>query len=167
MVKEGYIEHVFSLPNREYVFSPTSRCYHFMDMKYKKKFPNDKINHYLAVADFYFYMKNRDKLEDFQLEQQYYFTHKGKKYSFRPDIEIETNGKKLLVEIDLSNRRFEKKIETWEAYYSSGLFKEYFEKFPPIIIVSTNVKKVKEIVEKTKKVDLNYVYKDYEEIEKW
>jgi len=167
MVKEGYIEHLTFLPNMEYIFSATKKCYQMMDIKYKSRFPNDKINHYLATADFYFYMKNQNQLEEFKLEQQYYFTHKGKKYSFRPDIEIENNGKILLVEIDLSNRRFEKKIETWEAYYSSGLFKEYFDKFPPIVIVSTNVKKVKEIIEKTKKIDLNYVYKDYEEIKNW
>ena len=167
MIKDGFIEHSSCLSNREYVFSPTMKAYHMMDTKYKKKFPNDKINHYLAVADFYFYMKKQGVLDEFTIERQYYFNHNGKKYSFRPDIEIDNDGKLLLVEIDLSNRRFEKKLETWEAFYDSGLFKEHFEKFPPIIIVSTDIKKVENIINKNKKVDLNYVYKDYEEIKKW
>ena len=167
MIKDGFIEHSACLPNREYVFSPTMKTYHMMDMKYKKKFPNDKMNHYLAVADFYFYMKKQGNLDEFKLEQQYYFNHLGKKYSFRPDIEIENDGTVLLVEIDLCNRRFEKKIEAWEAFYSSGEYKKHFKKYPPVVIVSTDVEKVKTIVEKNKKIDLNYVYKDYSDIQKW
>ena len=167
MVKEEYIQHPFRLQNMEYIYCPTKKGYQIMNIEYKKKFPNDKINHYLAGADFYFYMKSQNQLENIKLERQYYFTHNGKKYSFRPDLEIISNGKILFVEIDLSNKRFETKIETWEAFYSSGIFKEYFNKFPPIVIVSTNVKKVKTIIEKIRRVDLNYVYKDYKEVKDW
>jgi hypothetical protein len=167
MVENGYIEHLSCLPNMEFVYSPTQKTYHMMDKSFKKRFPNDKINHYLAGADFYFYMKNKNTLESFKLEQQYYFNYKGEKYSFRPDIEIESNGSLLLIEIDLSNRRFEKKIETWEAFYTSGEYKKHFDKFPPIVIVSTDVTKVKNIIEKIKKLNINYVYKDYDEVKNW
>lgn len=119
----------------------------------------------MACADFYFYVKPKG-INSIHLENQYYFTLNHKKYTFRPDILVEID-RYYLVEIDLSNRRFEKKIKTWEVFYQSAAYKQYFEKYPPIIIVSTNVKKVQKIIENNKKIELNYVYKNYKEVGGW
>jgi hypothetical protein len=126
----------------------------------------DKLQHHLACADFYFYIK--PKANFIKIEQQFYYALNSKKYSFRSDLFVKLiNDDEFLVEIDLCNRRFEDKVKQWEGYYLSGEFKTTFKKYPPIVIVTTNIDKVKSIIDRTKKLELNYIFKDYEEIKNW
>lgn len=161
----GYIRKSDFMPNGEYVFSLTKRGCNYLGVEYFGVTKTDKLMHILACSDWYFYIKNKSPLTYIN-EVQYYFTHLGRKYTFRTDILMQLE-RFYLVEIDLSNRRFEEKVVTWEAFYESGVFVKYFEKYPPIVIVSTNVDKVRDIIDRRKKVDLNYIYKDYNEIREW
>lgn len=124
-----------------------------------------KLNHYLACGDFYFSVKDKG-VKDLMFEQQYYFTHNGKKYSFRPDLVIYID-RWYFVEVDLSGRRFESKVRAWEKFYLSGAFRRHFEKLPPIIIVSVDVDKVKRVINRCGSVGLNYIYKEYVEVRDW
>ena len=87
--------------------------------------------------------------------------YKNTKYIFRPDILTIIDNNWVLVEIDITNKRFKEKIEKWELFYKSNEFTKYFKQFPPIIIVSTNIKKIKNIVNDIKTIELNYVFKNY------
>lgn len=165
-----YIKVVDYIGNGERVYCITKRGCKFLDVEYTPILKNDKLNHYLACADFFFSVKDKG-VKNILFEEQYYYTHKGRKYSFRPDliVLISESGKNkwYFVEIDLSCRRFIKKIKEWEGYYNSGAFKSKYKKYPPILIVSTQVDKVKEIMGKYSKVGLNYIYRDFDEVKNW
>ncbi len=152
------------LINSEYIYSITKKSSDILGLPYNGITKTDKILHYLACADFFYYYKKQ--IYEICFENQYYFNHNRKKYSFRSDILVKID-RWYLVEIDLSNKRFDSKINVWELFYSSGVYNKYFDKFPPIVIVSNNVDKIQKIVEKVKTVDLNYVFRDYDKIRDW
>lgn len=165
LTKNGYIKPIDRTTNGEFVYCVTKKTCTFLELDYKTIYKTDKLNHYLACADFYFSLKDKP-IKNFQLEQQFYFSHNGRKYSFRPDIVLLID-RWYLVEIDLTCRRFESKIDTWEKFYTTYAFEKTFDKFPPIIIVTINPSKVQDIIDKNKIIDLNYVYKNYYEIKEW
>lgn len=102
-------------------------------------------------------------IEYFGLDEQISYKYQGKVYKFRPDILL-CADRWYLVEIDLSNKRFEDKIKKWEGYFLSGMFRSKFDLFPPIFIVSNNLEKVRTIIDKHKTVELNYAFKDIKDI---
>lgn len=162
MENSGYIVCKGRLPNSEKIYSLTKKGCSIIDCDYNNIFAKlDKANHYLACADFYYYL---NRPSEFYLEQQYTFLHKNTKYTFRPDIITMINDNWVLVEIDLTNKRFREKIEKWELFYKTNEFTKYFKQFPPIVIVSTNIEKIKNIINDTKTIELNYVFKNYYEI---
>lgn len=148
------------MPNRETIWSLDKKGYDLIDGTYYQTKKSININHTLACADFYFYLcKKEYDIKQFILEELIAFG----KNKFRPDIVLYTD-KWYLVEIDLTNRRFEDKVCRWERYYNSFAFTSRFELFPPILIVSSNVDKVKKIIDKCKTIDLNYGFMDYKNI---
>lgn len=162
MEEDGYIVTKGRLPNNEKIYSITKKGCSVIGCDYSSTFVKlDKINHYLACADFYYYL---NRPSEFYLEQQYTFLHKNTKYTFRPDIVTMINSNWVLVEIDITNKRFREKVEKWELFYKTNEFTKYFKQFPPIVIISTNIEKVKNIINSTKTVELNYVFKNYYEI---
>lgn len=165
LVNSGYLRIIDHTHTGENVYCITKKSCNTLYLPYVTITKTDKLNHFLATSDFYFSLK--DRISNFKIESQYYFNHNNKKYTFRPDIVCELDNRNIFVEIDLSNRRFEKKVKTWEVLYDSGIWINWFQKYPPIVIVSTDVNKVKNIINKYKTIDLNYVYKDYNQIKNW
>ncbi|HSH52388.1 MAG TPA: hypothetical protein VK982_11755, partial [Bacteroidales bacterium] len=120
----GYIKIIECTPEGENVYCVTKK----LDNTYIKK--TNKLLHCFACADFYFYIKSQHKrIREISIEICYYYVYNNKKYTFRPDIFIDTD-RKLLVEIDLSNRRFKEKVKKWEGFYTSGGYYKYFKKYP-------------------------------------
>ena len=157
LVNHGYIFICGYLPNREHVYSITNKGCRCLGKPYLDK--NKTANpHSLACADVYFYLK--DRLDYFETEKQFDKT-------FRSDILIQLDNKDILVEVDLSNRRFKEKVKRWEQFYTNGNYKKYFDIFPPILIISTNVAKVKADIDSVSNIDLNYSYKEYEIVKEW
>ncbi len=76
-------------------------------------------------------------------------------------------NKDILVEVDLSNRRFKEKVKRWEQFYTNGSYKKYFDIFPPILIISTNHEKARSVIDSVSKEGLNYSYKNYEDVKNW
>lgn len=165
MVKVGYIKVIDCTECGEFVYCISKKGCNILSVCYTNTNKPTQLSHSLACSDFYCSIRNKSPTS-VQLEIQYYFKHSGRKYSFRPDILINID-RWYFIEIDLSGRRFDSKVESWEAFYESEEYLKYFEKYPPIIIVTTNVEKVKGIIDKLKKVELNYVYKDYNQIKEW
>lgn len=160
----NYIKQVDFLINREIVWGLNRRGFNLLNRENYYISKTDKITHALACADFYFYLKQHgNKIQCYELDQEIKYKYQGKKYKFRPDIILYID-RWYFVEIDLSNRRFEEKVIKWENYYHSQMFVGKFTLFPPIIIVSNNVDKVKNAIDQTKTVDLSYVYKDYRDV---
>ena len=85
---------------------------------------------------------------------------------FRTDILIKLD-RDILVEVDLSNRRFPEKVKRWESFYTNGSYKKHFDIFPPILIISTNPDKIKAVIDSISTIGLNYSYKDYEIVKEW
>jgi len=159
---EGYIKVVDFLANGEQVFCLTKRGFNLLNKNYYYLSKNDKIIHNLLCGDFYFWLKGRGhNIEYFSIDEQVSYRYKGKNIKFRPDIIVKTD-RWYLVEVDLCNKRFEEKVKKWEGYYESSIFKTRFELFPPIIIVSNNIDKVRAIINKYRQIDLNYAYIDIE-----
>ena len=159
---ENLIHVIDYLNDRQFVYMVSKKYCISINQPCEGFTKTDKLLHYLAICDYYFYMK--DQIKNIYFEKVYKFSEG----TFRPDLVVETlTGKWLLVEIDLCNRRFEQKVATWESFYLSQAFKLHFPKFPPIIIVTTNITKVKADIEKAQKIKLNYIYKDLKEIENW
>ncbi len=156
MCDEGYIKILGYLPNKEHIYTITNKGCRAIWEDYPKNRKGVSF-HALACADVYFYLK--EQLNCFEVEVDF-----GR--YFRSDILIQLD-RWILVEVDLSNRRFKEKVKRWEDYYTSGKYKEHFEIFPPILIISTNIERVRNEIESVKKVELNYSYKDYREVEKW
>lgn len=160
----GYIKIIDFLMNREIVWCLTKKACNIINKNYYQVRKTDKLNHALACADFYFYLRQQNyKIEYYSLDEEISFKYQGKKHRFRPDVILKID-RWYFIEIDLSNKRFEEKVSRWESYYHSGQFVPRFEIFPPIIIVSSNVGKVQGIVDKVKTIDINYAYRDYESI---
>lgn len=154
---DGYIKILGYLPNREHVYTITNKGCRVIGMDYVKNRKGVSF-HALACADVYFYLKS--KLDCFEVEVDF-----GR--DFRSDALMKLNDRWVLVEVDLSNRRFGEKVKRWEDFYMSGKYKGYFDIFPPILIVSTNVNRVMAEIDGIKSVELNYSYKDYGEIVGW
>lgn len=159
---ENYIHIIDYINNRELVYTVSKKYCISINQSWEGFVKTDKLLHYLACADYYFYV--RDQIKNIYFEKVYKFSGG----TFRPDIVYQTTSNKwIFVEIDLSNRRFEDKVKTWELYYTTQAFKQHFAKFPPIIIVSTNPDKVRNIIEKAQKIKLNYIYKSMDEVSNW
>lgn len=163
---DNYVHVIDYLNCREHVYCVSKRYCIKENLSCCDIIKTDKLIHYLAIADYYFFVVP-DKVNEIYFEKVYKFNYEGHNYSFRPDIVMSIGDKWHLVEIDLCNRRFEDKVVTWEAFYKSYSYKLHFAKFPPIIIVSTNVEKVRKIIDHEKKLGLNYIYKDYKDVMKW
>jgi len=162
MENSGYIISKGRLPNNEKIYSITRKGCEVINCEYSNTIAKlDKINHYLACADFYYYLK---RPSEFYLEQQYTFMYKNTKYTFRPDILTMIDNNWVLIEIDITNKRFKEKVEKWELFYKSNEFTKYFKQFPPIVIVSTNIEKIKNIINDTKTIELNYIFKNYNDL---
>lgn len=162
--KEGYVKVIDFLFSGEQVYALTKRGIDRINKKYYYINKVDKINHALACADFYFYLKGQGyNIKYFGLDEQITYKYQSKTNKFRPDIILQTD-RWYLVEIDLSNKRFEDKIKKWEGYFLSGMFRDRFDLFPPIFIVSNNPSKVQTIINRCKQVELNYAYKDLKEV---
>ena len=164
-VNDGYIKVLDYVDNREFVYCITKKGCNVLNIEYKSVKRNTKLHHSLACVDFYFSVKPKG-VKDLYLEQQYYYKLKSKQYSFRPDLVIQID-RWYFVEVDLSGRRFEEKVKRWEGWYVTGSYKKWFDKFPPIIIVSKNIEKAQRAIDCCKTVDLNYIYMDYEEVRDW
>lgn len=158
---ERYINVIDYINSRESVYNVGKKYCILIGLPWEGFTKTDKLLHCLACADYYFYM--RDQIKNIYFEKVYKFSGG----IFRPDIVLETFKRWYLVEIDLCNRRFEQKVRTWENFYTSQAFKLHFKKFPPIVIVTTNISKVKSDIENAQKIKLNYIYKDMKDIENW
>lgn len=157
--KNNYIRIADHLLNGERVFCLSTKGFAIISKNPYRIKKTDKINHCLACADFYFYLKGGGHdINYFALEESL-----GRKHKFRPDIILQTD-KWYLVEIDLSNKRFEEKVIRWEGYYISMEFLRRFSIFPPVIIVSNNTNKIKKIINRVKKINLNYIYIEYNKL---
>lgn len=58
-------------------------------------------------------------------------------------------------------------MRRWEQFYKTENYKKYFDIFPPILIISTNIDKVKDDIDSIKQIELNYSYKNYKDIKNW
>jgi predicted transcriptional regulator len=167
LTENNLIQNQNCAQTKENIYTITKKGCKLINSSYSKSQQTDKIFHYLACADFYFYLKSHFCIDNFLIEQQIKFKHLGQRHSFRPDIICSIDKRLFLCEVDLTNKRFEEKIKRWEMYYLSNEFIKQFDKFPPIIIVSTDVEKIQNIVSKNKTINLNYSFKSYEEVSNW
>ena len=149
----------------EKIYCITKKGCGIINQNYFSISKTDKVNHFLTCADFYFYLRQRNYcIQRYLLDEQISFRHQGKFYKFRPDIVLQTD-RWYFVEIDICNKRFEEKIRRWELYYNSFEFQQKFELFPPIIIISSDVNKIREVINKYKTIELNYAFKDLNDIQ--
>lgn len=162
--KNNFIKHVDYLLHGEKVYSLSVKGFSVIGKDQYSINKTDKMKHTLACADFYLYLKSKGyKINHYESDIKIRFKYSGKTYWFRPDIIVNTNNW-VLVEIDLSNRRFREKVKKWELYYESYGFIKQFTLFPPILILSTNPDKVKKNIENCKTIDLNYRFQDIKDI---
>ncbi|HHU81239.1 MAG TPA: hypothetical protein GXZ35_07955 [Acholeplasmataceae bacterium] len=164
LTDHGFLE---IIQNTKNIYKISRKCSSFLSKPYKKPSKTDKLSHFLACADFYFFIKSTHNIDNFLLEQQIKFKYQGKPYSFRPDILSQIDGRWYMIEIDLSNKRFEEKIKRWETYYLSNEFIKLFDKFPPIMIIGNNIEKVKSIIQTNQSINFNYFFKSYQEVLNW
>jgi hypothetical protein len=162
--ENSYIKNIDYLVNGEKVFCLTKKGANIINVDYNSIGKTDKLAHALACSDFYFYLKSQGHpINYFSIDEQITYKFQGKSFKFRPDVVLDAD-RWYFVEMDLSNKRIEEKVYRWENYYKSMCFKARFELFPPIVFVSNNINKIKNIVEKAKSIDINYAFKDIVEI---
>jgi len=162
-LQEGkYIKIIDYFLNGEHVYTITKRGCGIIDVEYISNNKTNKLLHALAVSDAYFYLKSMNNIKEFKLEHVYKFKYNSKKYIYRPDAIVNID-RCYFVEVELSNKRLDRRVRTWEALYLNGMFAQY----PPIIIISNNIVKVQSIIDKCKKENLIYIFKDYNEIKDW
>ena len=161
---QGYIQRIDFMINREIIWCLKKNGFNLINQIPYYTSKQDKIYHHLACADFYFYLRQQHyNIQYFALDEEISFRYQGKKHKFRPDILLKVD-QWYLVEIDLSNKRFEEKIKKWESYYYSGMYTARFDVFPTIYTVSNDVSKVRTIIDRCKTLAFNYAYKDYADV---
>lgn len=165
LLKENqFIKITHRLPNKENVFSLDKQGYEVIGKKDEKHSVN--LKYQLAYADFYFYEKRLNAFTKFN--NNYYFTFQQRKYVLKIDVLIRTTGWGF-VEIDLGDKHFEDKISKVEKYYESKEHKKLFDKFPSIVIVSTNVNRSRALIEeiRNKKLEICYTFVDFDKVKNW
>lgn len=98
---------------------------------YKNYARSNKINHYISCSELYLNFP----YTIIEYEMEYYLDE------IIPDIYLKYENKKdidLLIEIDNTNRFniIKQKINNYNKYYGNFQWKEYFDLFPKVLIVS-------------------------------
>jgi hypothetical protein len=135
------------LRDRGYIVADTNRTpYVYFPAQSKLKKNGQKVDHFLAIADFYLDLLRNDwKIRQFDIEPRY------EGADVRPDIFTIANGSPFFVEIQnsvYSTRVMAKKIKLYERFYDSGYWRSFDWQpadrsiFPFVWIVGENTYKV-------------------------
>ncbi|WP_251862586.1 hypothetical protein [Clostridium sp. Marseille-Q2269] len=150
----NYIKILYKLPNKENVFTLDKEGYKILG--YKPIKINASPQKLLMLADFYFYEKRLDPFIKF--DNKYYFNYKNRKYILKIDVLLKTNTWIFGI---MENEHIEEQFKKIEMYYKSGQYKNLFDNFPAIVVVSSNIEKI------IKNKLSNFQLLDYEKVKKW
>jgi hypothetical protein len=175
MIKDGIIQEYLPYAKLKKIYALTDNgvilvC-SWVGAKYENYAKRENIfnaglmEHSLEINDFYINLLNycRDHnytIKTFQVERhnRRTFTNNKQSYTFQPDIFfIITNasgrGKVFYAELDRNTeapKKFAKKIQNYEAFYRSELFKEDWNNQnirPDIIVICDNINRIQRLTE--------------------
>lgn len=112
----------------------STRPYRYFPLPRSIKKDSMKINHFLAIADFYIDLCKYQKPSVFTVE--FKPLNKG---GVEPDVFMIWGGYSFLVEIQRSNytkKQMERKKELYEDYKNSDVWKQHSKYFPSVWLVS-------------------------------
>lgn len=155
-----YIKVLYKLPSKENVFTLDKEGYKMIG--YKPIKISTSPQKLLMLSDFYFYEKRLNPFIKF--DNKYYFSYKGKKYILKVDVLLKTNGWIFTV---LDQGHLEEQIKKLELYYKSSVYKNLFDKFPVIAVITSDISRAEKAIEQSNKEKLLYKCLNYKEITKW
>lgn len=158
-----YIKKVYTLPNRELVYSIDKNGLKILGYKDN----NIKLNiiYSLVYSDFYFYEKRNNAF--IKLNNYYYFIFNSKKHTLKIEMLLKTNAWAFVI-FNLGDKHLEDQILKIEKYYSSEEYKKLFDNFPIIIIVTDNIDRDKITISNIiTKNNIIYKYIDCNQIKNW
>ncbi|HCL4447604.1 TPA: hypothetical protein N2D04_002670 [Clostridium botulinum] len=150
----NYIKALYKLPSKENVFTLDKEGYKILG--YKPIKINASPQKLLMLADFYFYEKRLNPFIKF--DNKYYFNYVNRKYILKIDILLKTN---TWIFVIMDNEHLEEQLKKIELYYKSKQYKNLFDNFPAIVVVSSNIEKI------IKNKISNFQLLDYEKVKKW
>ncbi|UKL30054.1 replication-relaxation family protein [Bacillus phage PK2] len=116
------------------------RPYDYFPSQSPIKKTSGKLSHFKAIADFVIEARKFGRVSEYEVEVKL-----GKKGTVEPDLFMLWNGTPFFVEVQNSyfnQKQMSKKLERYEDYYSSGLWKELHwqpankKYFPYVLIVA-------------------------------
>lgn len=125
----NYIKVLYKLPNKENVFTLDKEGYKMLG--YKPVKINSSPQKLLMLADFYFYEKRLDPFIKF--DNKYYFSYKNRRYILKIDVLLKTN---TWIFVILENEYLEDQLKKIEMYKKSGQYKNLFDTFPAIAVIT-------------------------------
>lgn len=114
------------------------------------------------LADFYFYEKRLNPFIKF--DNKYYFNYDSRKYILKIDVFLKTN---TWIFVIIDDEHLNEHIKKIQLYNKSKVYKKLFDKFPVVAIITTDILKVKKIIEEYKQQGLTYQWLDYEKVMNW
>jgi hypothetical protein len=129
LVAQGHIE--VNRTYKPYVYFPSPSSI---------KKTSQKIRHYLGITEACREILRRTPVQ-FEVEPKL-----GPKGTVEPDAMFRMNGRHYFLELQRSvynKRQMNEKIERYETYFSSGAWKDYFDSFPEIIMVTRSRYEIK------------------------
>jgi hypothetical protein len=156
----NYIKVLYKLPNKENVFTLNKEGYKVLG--YKPVKINASPQKLLKLSDFYFYEKRLDPFIKF--DNKYYFALNNRKYILKIDVLVKTN---TWIFIILDSEHLDEQIKKIEMYYKSNQYKSFFDNFPVIAIVSTDIERTKKAINDNRKENLTYQCLDFNKVAEW
>jgi hypothetical protein len=169
--KRGTMQH-FTITNRGAMIISSELDIDLIDIKVNDAGIISNIEHSSLIADFHINLLNNDfEVKNFTSDKHNLseFKYMGKEYKLEPDgkgiaVSLITNKNyPFYLEMDrgtMSYEYFKLKIPKYELFYASGKYKEEFNSFPLVIIVTTDdirMKRMEQIIAKTKQTDITYL----------
>ncbi len=155
-----YIKVLFKLPSKENVFTLDKEGYKILG--YKPVKINASPQKLLDLADFYFYEKRLDPFIKF--DNKYYFSYKNRKYILKIDVLLKTN---MWIFVIVDNEHLQEQANKIEMYYKSNQYKQLFDKFPVVVVLSDNIENSRQSIESNKREDLFYQYLKLNKVKSW
>lgn len=146
----------------------------------------DKLKHTLSVSSVRARLeiearKKQQKLLDCISDRHLYinFTHEDKQITLRPDLYFVYEGDEhkysYFVEVDLGTEAirgisdkttsFDNKVNSYDSLKYSGEYKDYFEVFPRILVITTTAnraKKLMEAVREKKQTNIDFLFTTFD-----
>lgn len=161
--KNEYIKKVYTLSNREYVYSIDKNGLKILG--YSENNIKLDIIYSLAYSDFYFYEKRNNAFT--KLNNYYYFSLDSKKYTLKIEMLLKTNTWAFVI-FNLGDKHLDDIVSKIEKYHSSQECKKLFDSFPIIIIITDSIERDKFVINSSiTKNNIIYKYISYNQIKNW